>query len=555
MRTPTRALRPVGLLVGFYLLTGGVLAALLILDVVLVLHIGGSTPLFAEGKVIGCTVIIALPLVRGLAMSVRRLNKRTAGVPVTRQEQPRLWERVCELAEQAGTRPPAEIVLGPAVQAAVREDARLMGLLPGRRWMYLGVPLLLGLTAPQLDAVLAHELGHYCNRDVRLAPTIVRGRMGVLAVARACRGGGTFPHRLMRSFFTWYADLYMRSSQAVSRQQELAADTISARIAGRDNAAAALRRLPALDAAYDFYLSRYVSIGWEAGLRPLDEEFFGGLNALLAEPARRQELAALLREPPRENATPYDSHPPLAARIAALEALPADGRTPTGAEPPALTLLRHTAGVCARVAATALPPEGAGKRPVDWLELARGAGRAALARDAERLLRTAAAAVGTPVPDLPALLQAVEAGWLDPIAGALPRSEHAREATGRAAREFARTALREAVTSLVLLALVDAGRAHWTHSWARTLHLEFDDGWEDAATAAVTALVADPPDTGLLRGLLHGLGAGSAPVPSAVPGVPGAGTVAFPGAPGIPGMPAAPPVPAPPTSSTAPTGS
>lgn len=113
--------------------------------------------------------------------------------------------------------------------------------------------------------------------------------------------------------------------------------------------------------------------------------------------------------------------------------------------------------------------------------------------------------VGVPVPDLSTLLQAVEAGWLDLIADSLPKSERAQQATGRVAREFVRTAFRDAVTAPVLLALVDGGRARWTHSWSRTLHLEFDQGVESAVAAALDALVAEAPDTRPLRGLLHGL--------------------------------------------------
>lgn len=223
---------------------------------------------------------------------------------MTPEQQPELWARVLGLAERVGTRPPAEIRLVPTVNAAVGEDVRLMGLLPGRRRMYLGVPLLIGLTVNQLDAVLSHELGHYSNRDVRLAPTTVRGREGVLAVARAYRAGKAFWHRPMRAFFTWYAQLYLRTSQSVSRCQELAADRMAARIAGRDHAAAALREMPALDAAYEFYLDRYAAVGWDAGLLPLPEEFYGGLYGLLSEPSRQRELDELRRKPPEDEAAP-----------------------------------------------------------------------------------------------------------------------------------------------------------------------------------------------------------------------------------------------------------
>ncbi|MCZ9338236.1 M48 family metallopeptidase, partial [Streptomyces sp. TRM76130] len=98
------------------------------------------------------------------------------GLPVTEADEPALWRTVRELADQVGTRAPSRIALTPDVNAAVSEDARLLGLLPGPRRLYLGVPLLQGLTEAQLRSVLAHELGHYSNADTRLAALTARGR-------------------------------------------------------------------------------------------------------------------------------------------------------------------------------------------------------------------------------------------------------------------------------------------------------------------------------------------------------------------------------------------
>lgn len=501
-----RALCAVGLLVGFYVVALGALAGLALVDVLLVLNTHSGTPVFAEGKVIGCTVVVAAPLVRGLAASRVRNGGAQPGVAVAPVQQPVLWARVRELAEQVGTRPPSELRLVAAVNAGVAEDTRLLGLLPGRRRLYLGVPLLLGLTERQLDAVLAHELGHCGNHDVRFAAVTVRGRTGVLAVARSYQGRTNGIHRPLRAFFTWYAELYLRLSQSVSRQQELAADRTAARIAGRDAAIAALRRLPELDAAYGFYLDRYATIGWDAGLLPSAEELFTGFGALLADPSRQAELAVLGERAVAEQqpADPYDSHPPVHERIDALAALAdqPERRAPAGPEQPAVVLLHDAPRFCAAVAEEALPREAAGKRRVSWAELTHETGRAALARQSAALLETATAVVGAPVRTLGVLLDAIDAGWLDLIADALPKSEQAARATGRAAREFARTALQRAAWPLVCSALVEAGAARWSLTWARALHLEYAPGLEEAAEAALAALVGDPPDTRPLRALL-----------------------------------------------------
>ncbi len=82
------------------------------------------------------------------------------GVDVPPEDAHALWALVTELSDSVATSAPAHIRLTHEVNAAVEEDARFFGLVGGVRRMYLGVPLLQGLTVSQLHAVLAHEFGH-----------------------------------------------------------------------------------------------------------------------------------------------------------------------------------------------------------------------------------------------------------------------------------------------------------------------------------------------------------------------------------------------------------
>ncbi|MEY9963088.1 Zn-dependent protease with chaperone function [Streptacidiphilus sp. MAP12-16] len=502
MRTSVRAVQALVLLAGFYLIALGALAAIAVVDVLVLTHLDsgsgpGSSGLGSSGlgaaKLVLFSFVVAVPLVRGVFLVRRPKDEAPPGVSVTERQQPELWQRVRDLAEQVGTRAPDEIRLIPAVNAAVSENPRFLGLVPGHRRMLVGVPLLIGLTEPQLEAVLAHELGHYSNRDTRLAGITVRGRQSLLTVVQHARAGG---RNITASLFTAYAKLYFRVSESVGRRQELAADLAAARIAGRDHAAGALRQLPALDAAYDFYLQRYAGVGWDAGLLPLAEEFYGGFRSLLSSSQRQEELDRLRSEPPVQETSPYDSHPPIAQRVAELEALPADGRAVTGLEAPALSLLRDVEPLFAAVGAAALPPKAAGKRPVPWDELARGAGRAALVKEGAVATEAFRLALSRPLNGLADLLGAVDAGRLDAIAAQLPKRTTTAAPQGR-------DAAAAAFRPLVLLALVDAGRATFAQSWEQPLHIEFDPPTlGDALKLALDAAIATPPDTAPLRALL-----------------------------------------------------
>jgi Zn-dependent protease with chaperone function len=57
----------------------------------------------------------------------------------------------------------------------VSEKTRMLGLRVVKRRLYIGAPLLAYFTERQLVSVLAHELGHYGNRDTRLAGIVMSG--------------------------------------------------------------------------------------------------------------------------------------------------------------------------------------------------------------------------------------------------------------------------------------------------------------------------------------------------------------------------------------------
>ncbi|MFD8704838.1 M48 family metalloprotease [Kitasatospora sp. NPDC059648] len=542
MSTSGRAVTAVALLIGFYLLALGLLGGLLAVDVALYQELGHFSPGLV--KIWALSAAIGYPVVRVVFLTRRRKEDgEVPGVVLTRERQPALWAVVDRIAERTGIRGPAEIRLVPQVNAGVFEETRLLGLVPGKRHLVIGAPLLLGLTEGELESVLAHEFGHYSNRDVKLAAVTVAGRRALLhtvgglhrradqhqaeeaaklaakAEKRLAKGrkpssqqatGGV--DRALAKLFTLYAKLYFRVSEAVGRRQEYAADRVAAQLAGRDATASALRKLPTLDAAQDFYLSRYATIGWDAGLLPPPGQVYGGLLHLLSDPERRAELAEHALDLPEEDPDPYDSHPPIRLRVAAVEGLPDDGRGP-GAAGPALALLREAERVLAELEVVTLVPEAAGKQRVEWPELVRTA-MLTRAREASAPAHRALAGLGLPA-TLHGLLDAVDAGRAWEFTDRLPKSEQAAAATGRAAREFARPMLREELAHAVVTALAEAGLAAWELSWSGPAALRLPEGFEDGFDAALNAACADAADTAPLRTLLTGAGL-PAPVAPAV---------------------------------------
>ncbi|MFE6834656.1 M48 family metalloprotease [Streptomyces sp. NPDC057705] len=531
MGASLRALRALVLLAGFYLLGAFLLVALAGADYAVFTWLHGPIVY----KIVFFSGVLAIPIVRGMFMLRTPKSEPPAGITVTVSEdqEPALWEAVRDIARQVGTRAPDEIVLIEDVNAAVSEESSLLGLRPGTRRLYLGLPLMMGLDEMQLRAVLAHEMGHYANFDTRLTPLIARGRAQLIrtvayfhersatkqakererqekhAAKRRAKGrrattvetpglGATY--RGMAKIYTAYGNFYMRATLSAARRQELAADLASVQVAGRDSAASALRELNALGSAHAFYMNAYATLGVDAGLLPRPGQVFGGLRRLLD--ARSTELDELRQELSTEPTSPYDSHPALAERVARIEALPADGRAGQASRP-ALDLLADADGALTALEQAVLTPEALALERADWEDLVHQSMALYVDQGAEEI-REAFAAEGAG-PGLADLLDAFDA---DPavrwrIADRFPKSEQAAAATGRTAREFARPVLRRALNQLVGIELTARGAARWQLSWSESAALVYPaDGFEEQLGLALDAALSDQTDTESLRKLV-----------------------------------------------------
>lgn len=310
MRYTARALLAVALLVGFYVLAAAVVAGLA-LGAWTIIRTGHAGYVAAKLGLVAVVVALAV----GRALFRRRGETAPGGLLLTEADQPALWDEVRALAGEVGTRAPDEIRLVAEVNAAVSEDARLLGLVPGTRRLYVGVPLLLGLTPLELRSVLAHELGHYSARHTALAPVTYRGKEAIGRVI-----GELGPSSALGRVLTWYGRFYIVVAHSVARRQELEADDFSARLAGTDAAVSALRALAPLSAAWGHFVSHYAGLGMDLGRRPAP--LLEGFASLLDDPEVRTQLEEIRGEEPDGTASRYDTHPPLAQRIARIEALP-----------------------------------------------------------------------------------------------------------------------------------------------------------------------------------------------------------------------------------------
>ncbi|WP_149181834.1 M48 family metallopeptidase [Streptomyces sp. TRM49041] len=379
LRRSLRSAGALALVVGFYVLAVVLIGGYAVFGVVM------SRVVFDPEGELGLPLLLtqisfaaaALVMLPQLIMGVGRgAGPRPGTAAVDLDDAFGLWETVLDLADRIGVPAPTEIRLTMEANAAVSEQAGGRGGTWERR-LYVGVPLLAGLRADELRAVLAHELAHYAQGHTRFAATVYRGAIGLDAARESfAKPEAGNPIVTVYTGFQYltlslYAWLYNVLSFAVRRRQELEADATSAAVAGRDTAVQALMSVETVAAAWQDFRSRVLTP--MAVLGRLPDDPVRAFDAVLTDPqyARTwvRQVAGEARHPVAVR-HPFDSHPPLKQRLDALRALP-EGQ----AEPdlrPAYELVNDEGALPHRVLAALLLSRTAGRERLtrpwpDWL--------------------------------------------------------------------------------------------------------------------------------------------------------------------------------------------
>jgi heat shock protein HtpX len=313
----TRALLAVALLVGFYALALALAGGLLYIPYAEWRYADRLHFNIAIFCVIGAFLILK-------AIVPQADTFEPPGPQLLPDAHPALFAMIDEVARATDQRPPAEVYLVSDVNAFVTERGGTMGF-GSRRVMGVGLPLMELLSVDELRAVIAHEFGHYVSGDTRLGPWIHKTRAAI---------GRTLDHvsdhsALLAKPFEWYGTAFLRVTHAVSRAQEFVADATAARVAGTEAARRALLRIAGGAGVYPSYWRSEVLPVLELGYRPpLAEGFRQFLAAPRVAPVVEEIVSRELEAPTTD---PFDTHPSLHDRIAALDRIAANGAAPATA--------------------------------------------------------------------------------------------------------------------------------------------------------------------------------------------------------------------------------
>lgn len=291
--------------------------------------------------VVACNVFFGLFMLKSI-FSVR--NATPPGLTeITAKEEPRLFAFLHELADTAGAPRAHRVFLSNRVNAAVFYDLSLLNLLlPSKKNLEIGLPLVNALPLGELRAVLAHEFGHFAQRSMAVGRWVYVAQQiaGHLVSQRDKFDSlldwlGRFDYRLR--LFTWVLQLVVWSirslvemafrvvllmQSALSREMELQADLVAVALTGSDALIHALHRLHAADDAWqralqfahnecaqgcavaDVYAVQTLVTRRMAAI--LDDDRHGDVPPVPAEaPARHRVFRQQLGHPPKM----WQSHP------------------------------------------------------------------------------------------------------------------------------------------------------------------------------------------------------------------------------------------------------
>jgi Zn-dependent protease with chaperone function len=297
-----RAALAVALMVGFYVLAVAIALGLLWIPYAEFAYVHRVHPKLA-------IVCVGAALAILWALVPRPDHFEAPGPRLDERTHPKLFGVINQVASATEQEPPADVYLLNDVNAWVAQRGGTMGF-GSHRVMGIGLPLLQAVTIPEFKAIIAHEFGHYSSGDVKLGPWIYKTRA---AIGRTIAG---VEQTVVQTPFLWYGRQFLKLTHAISRQQEFIADRIAARVAGRDAAGSALRRVTAITPLYSAYVGNEVLPVLRAGFVP---PIAAGFDAFLKSAPMAEALQKIAADAEVDGQTdPYDTHPALPDRLVAL---------------------------------------------------------------------------------------------------------------------------------------------------------------------------------------------------------------------------------------------
>jgi Zn-dependent protease with chaperone function/Flp pilus assembly protein TadD len=288
----------------------------------LLIVVGGAFYLFfLIGTIpIKLAIILVFMLFASIYAILHSILKRKKELPpgrlVSRADAPELWKMIEQVASKIETRPVDAIYLTPFTGIAVNERSGILKKLrkSGKRNLILGMGVLSGLNQGQFASILAHEYGHFYNRDTAggdLAYRVIAS-LNQMAIGMA-QSGASQAFNPAWLFIIAYQKIYLRVTMGASRLQEVLADRFATMAYGKNNFVEGLKNIIRQTLAFQLHANFEVRRSFELN-QPINN-----LYQLPLQEDLHGELETMFDSAMKQKTSTDDSHPSPLERFALID--------------------------------------------------------------------------------------------------------------------------------------------------------------------------------------------------------------------------------------------
>jgi Zn-dependent protease with chaperone function len=243
------------------------------------------------------------------------------GLPLKRGEAPELFRMIDEVRKQIRGPHIHEVRIDGDTNASVVQVPRLAGVFGSRNYLLLGLPYLDALSADELRAVVAHELGHLSHAHGRFGAFVYRVRQTWFNLLEALELRRSLWTGLIRRFFVWYVPYFNAYTFPLARAHEFEADDAAAEVAGREPTGACLvKGMLAARWAEETYWPQVYRRALQEPSPP--QTAYAPMAEEIARAAHGEKVESWYRQLLEVETDPYDTHPSIAERLAHLGIAP-----------------------------------------------------------------------------------------------------------------------------------------------------------------------------------------------------------------------------------------
>lgn len=167
-----------------------------------------------------------------------RQEKKTLGITIEKDKEKKLWDITKEIAKEIQAKPIDKILITPDPGIGVYLEGNLFSTIfgGGKRVLEVGLPSLHNLTVDEFKAILAHEYGHFSNRDTQWSSFTYTVGNSLISTMQATPGPARDENEevgIVRGIMSlnpayWllflYVHLYFKITNGFSRIREVMAD-------------------------------------------------------------------------------------------------------------------------------------------------------------------------------------------------------------------------------------------------------------------------------------------------------------------------------------------